>query len=154
MSKRKGMAKELYVYASPSQYVNTHVGNTVTNFIVDLPTGVLLSDYCKVALMDFKFRGKIPNHIEHLFVTCDVVENLSVVGQDRLPVLRKITIDKTRMLSDDGGSISEDFINPYYMRINQYSNQTIRVKLVDEHLETLSLSSSCTLNILLHFKWL
>lgn len=148
------MTEELYVYASPSQYVTTHVGNTVSNFIVDLPAGVPLSEYCKVALLDFKLRGKILKHVEQLYVTCDVVENLSVVGRVRLPILRKITLDKSRIMTDDGSSISETFINPYYMRINPHSNQTIRVKLVDEHLETLSLSPSCTLDILLHFKWL
>lgn len=136
---------DFYLYLSSRDSLDIRKNNNPTDLYIQFPKSYTLEGRWSCALTEVTLTCDFTPRSKRLYICCDIVEE-SYVRDTLFPVLRNIEI-QTRYKKLK----TEEFVNPVYVPVKVKNLSTIRLYLLDEHLNPVQFQSS-DLHCVLHLK--
>lgn len=136
---------DLHLYLSSQDSLDIRKNNNPSDFWIQFPRTYTLEGHWMCAVKEISFTSNFTPKSSRLYLCCDIVEE-SYVRETSLPVLRNIEIQsRYKKLK------ASEFSSPTYVPVKVTNLNTIRLYLLDEHLNQVEFQSS-DLHCVLHLK--
>ena len=124
MEKSKQM--DHYVFLCSADSLQTHVNNTASDFVIDLPRTYRLDGTWECALTEITFVSQFEHLTDRIYVCSDVIEDSYVKGT-ALPILRSLDVD-----TDEKVDLTFDSL--YYFKVQSDQIRRITIFIRDSEL--------------------